>query len=53
MAAEIHFEGRTATGHTVAFDAVDVFTIENGVIQDLHIFYDSAKVQQMVGELPK
>jgi len=53
VAAEIHFEGRTATGHTVAFDAVDVFTIENGVIQDLHIFYDSAKVQQMVGELPK
>jgi ketosteroid isomerase-like protein len=53
VAAEIHFEGRTATGRDVVFDAVDVFTIKDGLIQDLHIFYDSAKVQQMLGELPK
>lgn len=53
VAAEIHFEGRTATGRDVVFDAVDLFTIKDGLIQDLHIFYDSAKVQQMIGELPK
>ncbi len=53
VAAEIHFEGRTATGRDVVFDAVDVFIIKDGLIQDLHIFYDSARVLQMVGELPK
>src|SRR5512146_1152892 len=29
VAAEIHFEGRTATGRDVVFDAVDLFTIKN------------------------
>jgi ketosteroid isomerase-like protein len=53
VAAEIHFEGRTATGRDVVFDAVDLFTIQNGRIKLLRIFYDSAKVIQMVGELPK
>jgi ketosteroid isomerase-like protein len=53
VAAEISFVGKTSTGKTVEFDAVDVFTIRNGVIQKLIIYYDSAKVLQMLGELPK
>ncbi len=53
VAAYIHFEGRTQTGNDVIFDAVDVFTIRDGMIQQLQIFYDSIKVQQMVGTLPK
>ncbi len=53
VAAYIHFEGRTATGNDVVFDAVDVFTIKDGMIHQLQIFYDSIKVQQMVGTLPK
>jgi ketosteroid isomerase-like protein len=53
VAAEITFVGRTSTGRNVAFDAVDVFTIRGGMIQRLNIYYDSAKVLQMLGELPK
>lgn len=53
VAAEIHFEGETATGRSVIFDAVDLFRIQDGKISELRIFYDSAKVMQMVGELPK
>ena len=53
VAAEISFVGRTATGRDVAFDAIDVFTIKNGVIEKLAIYYDSAKVIEMLGELPK
>jgi ketosteroid isomerase-like protein len=53
VAAYIHFAGQTATGNSVIFDAVDVFTIAGGLIQQLQIFYDSISVQQMVGALPK
>lgn len=53
VAAEISFVGKTSTGRDVAFDAVDVFTFQNGVIEKLTIYYDSAKVLQMLGELPK
>ena len=53
VAAEIHYEGETQTGRTVIFDAVDLFTLRNGHIQKLHIFYDSASVMKMIGELPK
>lgn len=52
VAAEIHFEGTTATGRDVIFDAVDVFTIEGDQIKELNIHYDSAKVMEMIGELP-
>lgn len=52
VAVEIYFEGRTATGRDVAFDAVDLFTIAEGRIQKLQIFYDSAKVMEMIGGLP-
>lgn len=53
VAAEISFVGRTATGRNVAFDAIDVFTIKSGLIEKLAIYYDSAKVIEMLGELPK
>ncbi len=53
VAAEIGFVGKTSTGHNVAFDAVDVFTIKNGEIENLTIYYDSAKVLEMLGESPK
>ncbi len=51
-AAEIHFEGRTSSGKDVVFDAVDLFTALNGKITRLEIFYDSARVLQMLGTLP-
>jgi ketosteroid isomerase-like protein len=53
VAAEIHFEGKTATGREVVFEAVDLFTIREGLIQKLQIFYDSARVMEMIGTLPK
>ncbi len=53
VAAEISFAGSTATGREVAFDAIDVFTVKSNLIQRLTIYYDSAKVMQMLGELPK
>ena len=53
VAAEINFAGKTSTGRNVEFDAIDVFTIANGAIKKLSIFYDSAKVTEMLGELPK
>lgn len=53
VAVEIHFEGVTATGKEVVFDAVDLFTIRGGRIYKLQIFYDSAKVMEMIGTLPQ
>jgi len=53
VAAEIHFEGKTVNGRKVIFDAVDLFSVAEGLIQELKIFYDSAKVMQMVGEPSK
>ncbi len=53
VAAEIHFEGKTATGRRVVFDAVDLFRVQEEKIHELRIFYDSARVLQMIGELPK
>ena len=52
VAAEIHFDGTTGDGKDVTFDAVDVFTVHNNKIRKLRIFYDSAKVLQMLGALP-
>lgn len=49
IAAKIHFEGKTAAGRSVIFDAVDVFNINNDLIETLTIFYDSVKVSRMVG----
>ena len=48
IAVEIHFEGETIGGLPMVFDAVDVFEVKNGRVQNLHIRYDSAKVAQML-----
>ncbi len=53
VAAEIYFQGKTATGRSVIFEAVDLFRVHEGQISELKIFYDSAKVTEMIGELPK
>ncbi len=53
VAAEIQFQGKTATGRSVIFEAVDLFRVHGGQIPELKIFYDSAKVTEMIGELPK
>jgi len=53
VAVEIHFEGTTQTGRRVVFEAVDLFTIREGRIQRLQIFYDSARVLEMIGALPR
>ncbi len=53
VAVEIHFEGTTRTGQRVVFEAVDLFTIRDGQIRKLQIFYDSARVLEMIGALPK
>jgi ketosteroid isomerase-like protein len=50
VAAEIHFEGKTAKGASVVFDAVDLFRVENGHIVELKIFFDAKKVIEMAGE---
>lgn len=50
VAAEIHFEGKTAQGAAVVFDAVDLFRVENGRIQELKIFFDAKKVLEMAGK---
>jgi ketosteroid isomerase-like protein len=48
VAVEIHFEGETAKGQRMAFDAVDVFEVQDGVVKRLRIRYDSAKIAQML-----
>ncbi|MBZ5702811.1 MAG: nuclear transport factor 2 family protein [Acidobacteriia bacterium] len=53
VAAEIHFEGKTAKGAPVVFDAVDLFRVENGHIVELKIFFDAKKVIEMAGEAKK
>lgn len=46
VAAEIRFEGVSATGVEVAFDAVDVFDIVDGRIVRLTQWLDSADLQR-------
>jgi ketosteroid isomerase-like protein len=52
VAARIHFEGKTAAGQPVVFDAVDLFRVSEGHIAALHIFYDSVRVLEMIGKWP-
>ena len=40
-AVYIDFKGKTSDGAPAAFKATDWFTIENGKIKSLHIFFDS------------
>ncbi len=53
VAAEIHFAGTTRTGRRVVFEAVDLFTLRGGRIEKLQIFYDSARVLEMIGARPE
>jgi ketosteroid isomerase-like protein len=53
VAAEIHFTGTTRTGRRVVFEAVDLFTLREGQIEKLQIFYDSARVREMIGTPPE
>lgn len=50
VTVEIHFEGRTADGRDVAFDAVDVFDLADGgrTIAKLSTWYDTAAVGRML-----
>ena len=48
VVAEIHFEGRSATGVDVAFEAVDVFDIVDGRIVRLTQWLDSAHLERQL-----
>jgi ketosteroid isomerase-like protein len=48
VTVEIHYEGRTTSGVPVAFDAVDVFDLEDGRIQRISIWYDTHDVRRQV-----
>jgi ketosteroid isomerase-like protein len=53
VVAEIDFEGRTVSGRTVAFSAVDVFDISDGKIMSLSVWYDSLDVARQVKGRPE
>ena len=48
VVAEIHFEGRSATGTDVAFEAVDVFDVVDGRIVRLTQWLDSAHLERQL-----
>lgn len=48
VVAEIHFEGRSATGVAIAFEAVDVFDIVDGRIVRLTQWLDSAHLERQL-----
>lgn len=48
VVAEVHFEGRSATGADVTFDAVDVFDILDGRIVRLTQWLDSAHLERQL-----
>jgi len=48
VVAEIHFEGRSATGTDVTFEAVDVFDIVDGRIVRLTQWLDSAHLERQL-----
>ena len=48
VVVEISFSGATADGTEVAFDAVDVFDVENGRIYRLSQWFDSAALAAML-----
>ena len=48
VVAEIHFEGRSATGVDVSFEAVDVFDIVDGRIVRLTQWLDSARLERQL-----
>ena len=48
VVAEIHFEGVSATGVSIAFDAVDVFDVVDGRIVRLTQWFDSAELERLL-----
>lgn len=48
VVAEIHFEGRSATGVDVTFEAVDVFDVVDGRIVRLAQWLDSARLERQL-----
>ena len=48
VVAEIHFEGRSATGVDITFEAVDVFDITDGRIVRLTQWLDSANLERQL-----
>ena len=48
VVAEIHFEGRSATGVDITFEAVDVFDIRDGRIVRLTQWLDSAHLERQL-----
>ena len=48
VVAEIHFEGRSATGVDITFEAVDVFDIVDGRIVRLTQWLDSAHLERQL-----
>ena len=48
VVAEIHFEGRSATGVDITFEAVDVFDVVDGRIVRLTQWLDSAHLERQL-----
>ncbi len=48
VVAEIHFEGRSATGVDVTFEAVDIFDVVDGRIVRLTQWLDSAHLERQL-----
>ena len=48
VVAEIHFEGRSATGVEIVFEAVDVFDVTDARIRRLSQWFDSADLQRQL-----
>ena len=48
VVAEIHFEGRSATGIDVSFEALDVFDVVDGRIVRLTQWLDSAHLERQL-----
>ncbi|WP_419845951.1 nuclear transport factor 2 family protein [Candidatus Poriferisocius sp.] len=49
VVVEITFNGATQDGHEVAFDAVDIFDVDNGRISRLSQWFDTAALASMLG----
>jgi ketosteroid isomerase-like protein len=50
VTAEIRFNGTSAAGRDVTFDAVDVFDIEDGLIVSLSSWYDLVAVRDQLAD---
>ena len=48
VTVEVHFDGVTHDGREVAFDAVDVFDLEDGRIRKLSTWYDLVLVRRLL-----